>query len=343
MPEGFHFVAPAWLLLLALVPVVGLLQRRVRRLEPALGRERDYADATLLPHLAGTARTGASGALGRLLAWTLPWVLLVLALAGPRWRYEQVQIFEPGAALVVALDISRSMEAGDVPPARIARARQEIEDLLAVGRGLRIGLVAFASVATVVAPVTDDMETIRRALPALGPDLVQLQGSRPAQAIARARQLLAAQPPDVAKNLLLVSDGDFQDLALDAEVAALREQGIRLHVLAVGTPQGAPVIGPQGRPLFERAGVPVISRLNEPLLGAIAAQTGGEYRAADYRDDDVRAIARAAAAGGSARKPGDERMRVWHEPFWWLVAPAALWLLREFRRRATVQPLARSR
>ena len=60
MPEGFHFAAPAWLLLLALVPVVGLLQRRVRRLEPALGRERDYADATLLPHLAGTARTGAS-------------------------------------------------------------------------------------------------------------------------------------------------------------------------------------------------------------------------------------------------------------------------------------------
>ena len=342
MAEGLHLAAPAWLLLLALIPVVGAWQRRARRLEPVARRERDYAEAALMPHLTGTARTGAAGAWGRLLAWTVPWTLTVVAMAGPRWGYEQVQVFEPGAALVVLLDISRSMEAGDVAPSRLARARQEIEDLLSAAKGLRVGLVAFASVATVVAPVTDDTETIRRTLPALGPDLVRLQGSRPAQGIARGRQLLATQPPHAAKNLLLVSDGDFQDLELDAEVAALRDQGIRLHVLAIGTPQGAPVIGPQGRPLLERSGVPVVSKLNATLLGTIAAQTGGEYRAADYRDDDVRAIASAAATGGEARKAGDERLRVWHEPFWWLVGPAALWLLLEFRRRATVQPLSRA-
>jgi Ca-activated chloride channel family protein len=341
MPDGFHLAAPAWLLLLALIPVVGLLQRKARTLAPVAEREQDYADANLLPHLTGTARTGAAGSWGRLLTWSVPWTLGVVALAGPRWDYEQVQVFEPGAALVVLLDISRSMEAADVAPTRLARARQEIEDLLRVAKGVRIGLVAFASVASVVSPVTDDMETIRRALPALGPDLVRLQGSRPSQAIARGRQLLATQPADASRNLLLVSDGDFQDLELDTEVAALRDQGIRLHVLAVGTPEGAPVTGPQGRPLTERNGAPVVSKLNAPLLGTIAGQTGGEYRAADYRNDDARAIASAAAAGGRARKVGDERMRVWHEPFWWLVGPAALWLLLEFRRRASVQPLAR--
>jgi Ca-activated chloride channel family protein len=341
--EGLQFASPAWLLLLALIPAVGVLQRRARRAAPEARRERDYADAALLPHLAGTARTGASGAFGQLLAWSVPWTLAVLAFAGPRWDYEQVQVFEPGAGLVVLLDISRSMEAGDVSPTRLARARQEIEDLLNVAEGLRIGLVAFASVATVVSPVTDDTASVRRTLPALGPDLVRLQGSRPAQAIARGRQLLATQPADAARNLLLISDGDFQDLELDAEVAALRDQGIRLHVLAIGTPQGAPVIGPQGRPLLERTGSPVVSRLNATLLGTIAAQTGGEYQAADYRDDDVRAIARAAAASGRARKVGDERLRVWHEPFWWFLAPAALWLLFEFRRRAAVQPVSRPR
>jgi len=337
VPEGLHLAAPAWLLALLLVPLIALWQHRVRRRVPAAQRERDYADPDLLPHLSGEATTRRIGFWPSVVAWTVPWVLVVVALAGPRWDYAQVQVFAPGANLVVLLDISRSMETADATPSRLARARQEIEDLLNRADGVRIGLIAFATVADVVTPITDDMDAVRRALPALSPDLVRLQGSRPSHAIARARQLLGSQLGDGTRNVLLVSDGDFQDLELDAEITQLREQGIRLHVLGVGTPEGGPVPGPRGGALPDRMGAPVVSRLNAALLQTLATQTGGVYETAAYRDDDVRAVVRATLAGAQARRVGDERTLVWHEPFWWLIGPAALWLLLQFRRRAPLQ------
>lgn len=337
MPDGLHLAAPAWLLALLVIPAIAFWQHRVRRRVPAAQRERDYADAALLPHLSGEASTRRVGFWGSLVAWTVPWVLIVVALAGPRWDYTQVEVFAPGANLVVLLDISRSMEVADVSPTRLARARQEVEDLVNRDDGVRVGLIAYATVANVVTPITDDMDSVRRALPALASDLVRLQGSRPSQAIQRARQLLATQTGEGTRNVLLVSDGDFQDLELDAEIGQLRDQDIRLHVLGIGTTEGGPVPGPRGGPLADRTGVPVVSRLNGALLQTLATQTGGVYEAAGYRDDDVRAILRATLAGAKARKLGDERTRVWHEPFWWLVGAAALWLLFEFRRRAPLR------
>jgi len=337
VPEGFHFAAPAWLLALLLIPAIALWQHRARRRVPAAQRERDYADAELLPYLSGEATTRRVGFWSSLTAWALPWILVVVALAGPRWDFTQVEVFAPGANLVVLLDISRSMEVADTMPTRLARARQEIEDLLKRAAGVRIGLIAFATVANVVTPVTDDLDSVRRTLPALTSDLVRLQGSRPSQAIARARQLLATQPADGTRNVLLVSDGDFQDLELDGEATLLRDQGIRLHVLGIGTAEGGPVPGPRGGALPDRAGIPVVSRLNAPLLQTLATQTNGAYETAGYRDDDVRAILSATAAGARARRLGDERTRAWREPFWWLVGPAALWLLLQFRRPAPLQ------
>jgi len=337
VPEGLHLAHPAWLLALLLIPAIGFWQHRVRRRAPAATRERDYADADLLPYLSGEATSRRVGFWGSLVAWAVPWTLLVVALAGPRWDYAYVEVFEPGANLVILLDISRSMETADASPSRLARARQEIEDLLNQANGMRVGLIAFATVANVVTPLTDDVESVRRALPALTSDLVRLQGSRAGQAVARARQLLATQPGEGARNILLISDGDFQDLELDAEVAALRDQRIRLHVLGVGSPEGGPVPGPRGGALTDRIGVPVTSRLNAPLLQTLATQGQGIFETADYRDDDVQAILDASRKGARTRKIGDERTRVWYEPFWWLVGPAALWLLFEFRRRAPLQ------
>jgi Ca-activated chloride channel family protein len=340
VPEGLHLAAPAWLLALLVIPAIAFWQHRVRRRVPAAQREREYADAVLLPHLSGEATTRRIGFWPSIIGWTVPWVLVVVALAGPRWDYALVQVFAPGANLVVLLDISRSMETADTTPTRLARARQEIEDLLNRADGVRIGLIAFATVADVVTPITDDKDAVRRALPALSPDLVRLQGSRPSHAIARARELLGTQPGDGTRNVLLVSDGDFQDLELDAEISQLREQGIRLHALGIGTPEGGPVPGPRGGALPDRGGAPVVSRLNAALLQMLATQTGGVYETASYRDDDARAILRATLAGAKARRIEDERTRVWHEPFWWLIGPAALWLLLEFRRRAPLRRIA---
>lgn len=337
MPEGFHFASPLWLLGLLLIPVAAAWQAVARGRAPNAGRERDYADAALLPHLSAIASGQGVPLTRRFVGWAVPWTLLVVAAAGPRWGFEEVRVFEAGADLAVVLDISRSMEIPDVSPSRLGRARQEIQDLLDHAREVRIGLIAFATVAHVASPITDDLDAVRRQLHALGPDLVRLQGSRPANALARARQLLAAQPEDSDHSILLVTDGDFQDLELEREVEALKESGIRLHTLGIGTETGGPVPGPYGGVMPDRSGAPVRSRLNGSLLDTLATRTGGIYRLADYRGADVEDIVDAILRNARARPSGDERTRVWREPFWWLAGPAALWLLFAFRRRTLLQ------
>lgn len=335
MPEvlrAFHFAEPGWLwALLLLAPVALWISFSQRASDEA--RLRRYADPGLLPYLLRTPLPDARRRWRSFVQWAALWTLAVLAMAGPRWDFSDVQLFSPGASLVVLFDISRSMEVGDVRPSRLARARQEVEDLLEANRSARIGLVAFASVAHVVAPITEDTRTIHRLLPALSPELVNLQGTHATFALQRGAALLAGQSEATGKSMLLISDGDFIESDLLDQVAALAAQGIRVHVLGVGTPEGGPVPAPGGGWVVAPDGQRVISRLNEDGLQALAQAGDGIYRRADFRAGDTRAILAEVEASGSAQALGGGRTRIWHERFYWLLVPALVLLLMQFRRR----------
>jgi Ca-activated chloride channel family protein len=162
MPEtGLHFAQPLWLLGLLVIPGVLFWLWKSAPVRRA-GQESRYADAHLMPYLSGAATMRMVHSRRALLAWALVWGLLSLAMAGPRWGYHQINPFEPGADLVVLLDISRSMGVRDVRPSRLERARQEIQDLVQSGTGVRIGLVAFATIAHVVTPITEDSDSLLR-------------------------------------------------------------------------------------------------------------------------------------------------------------------------------------
>lgn len=322
---GFHFAQPAWLWGLLVIPLVlGWLSYTSpfkRR-----GLEANYADPQLMPYLSGEATTVISNSTRPLAGWALAWSLLILSLAGPRWDYRQINPFEAGADLVILLDISASMKLKDVPPSRLKRALQEIQDLVQARHGVRIGLVAFATIAHVVTPITDDSESLLRQLPAISTDLVRLQGSRLAGALELANQLFSADETAFAHNILLVSDGDFADTDLQQRIGQLRDRGIRLHVLAVGTPQGDQV------PLPMPAGsAPVISRLDEDTMALLAASGGGIFRVAEFRDDDTRDIIDNILSRATAQKNKQLQTRVWNEHFYWLILPAMLILLSLYR------------
>ena len=311
MTEGFHFAEPLWLLAL-LIPAALWLLPHMRHSEGDEARLSAYADAHLLPHLMLGRRDRRPSQRRRFFWWTLLWVPAVLAMAGPRWDFTEVAVARPGTNLVILLDLSRSMDAADERPSRMVRARQEIEDLLDSDRGVKVGLVAFASVAHVVAPITEDSDTLRHLLPSLSTDLVHFSGSRLSQGFARARLLLDGQPKGEPGALLVITDGDFAEQGLEAEAAALRESGIRVHVLGVGTPGGARV----PLPPMAGGGAPVVSKLEESKLRALADAGGGL------------ADAEPAAAKSDAAK------RVWNERYPWLVALAMIVLLVWFRRGA---------
>jgi Ca-activated chloride channel family protein len=332
MTADFHFAQPIWLLGL-LVPLLMWFLPPLRGVREE--RYKQYADPHLLPHLIVQQERATARRRRRFALWSALWALGCIALAGPRWDYEQVDLFSPGADLVVLFDLSRSMDAQDARPSRLARARQEVEDLLEASENLRVGIVGFASVAHVVAPITDDKATIRHLMPALSSDLVQLGGSRLTAALDRAERLLSGQPPGSVHALLLVSDGDFDEVGLEMAITNLAEQGVRLHVLGIGTPEGAPVPLPSARGgwVTDADGQRVISRLNEPLLRNLAQSGGGLYLRADYREADTEALLDAVTAGqGEAKTVAQGRQRIWHERYYWLVAVMLLLVLPWFRR-----------
>jgi Ca-activated chloride channel family protein len=331
MPEtGLHFAQPLWLLGLLAIPLVLFWLWRSAPLR-RVGQEQKYAEPHLFPHLSGAATVHMVRNRRAVLGWTLVWALLSVAMAGPRWGYRQMNPFEPGADLVILLDISRSMGVTDVRPSRFERARQEIQDLIRANRGVRTGLVAFATIAHVVTPITEDGESLLRQLPALSPGLVRLQGSRLSAALDRAKRLLSAQADDVAHNILLISDGDFAETGIEEQIRRLRDAGIRTHVLAVGSTDGGVVPG-----LIAPNGEPVTSRLDEQGLRQLAEAGGGVYQEADYRGGDTRTILDAVLSHAVATESQDTQTRVWNEYFYLLLVPAMLLVLLLFRPGAGV-------
>ena len=318
---AFHFYQPVWLLALLLIPLVAgwlWLSRPVRQ----RGREDLYADAHLLPLLTGTRNTSESKRRRPLVFWALAWTLLVLAMAGPRWDYRQIRAFQPAADMVILLDISASMNIKDVRPSRLIRARQEIQDLVRHNPGIRMGLIAFASIAHVATPITEDGESLMRQLPGLSTDLVRLQGSNLGNALKLAASLLAAQGKDSSHHILLLSDGDFDEPELQQKISELREQNISLHVLALGTDGGGPV--PY---MTARDGKAIVSRLNEQAMQKLAETGGGLYQLADYRDEDSQRILDTVMDQAELRQDPGTPTHIWNERFYWALVPASIILL----------------
>ncbi|HDK38169.1 MAG TPA: VWA domain-containing protein, partial [Thiolapillus brandeum] len=315
---ALHFAQPLWLLAIALLPLVALWLR-FSQPKKLVGLESRYADEELLPYLTGEVR-GRRQKNPRILgAWMLAWALLSIAMAGPRWDYERISAFQPAAELVILLDISASMNISDVRPSRLARAKQEIQGLLRLNPGIRVGLVAFATVAHVVAPVTEDMETLQRVLPSLSTELVRLPGSRLGNALEKASMLLSNEKADVARHILLITDGDFDEPKLLDKVDELAAKNIHLHVLAVGTEGGGLV--PE-RFVYTAGGRTPVSRLNISQLEALASHGKGLLQIAEYHERDVQKILELIIDDADQQQIADLPTRIWNERFYLPLIPA---------------------
>jgi Ca-activated chloride channel family protein len=274
VPESFHFLAPLWLL--ALIPS-GWLAWHVCR--PGVGDNpwRRIVDAPLLPLLMTRSMATANRTAGWLLAFG--WVLAVLALANPTWEREPRRLFQTTAARVIVLNLSRSMDAADLAPSRLLRARYKIEDVLAQSTEGQTGLVVYSGDAFTVSPLTRDVNTIHALLKALDPSIMPTQGSRTDLGLLKAGELLH-QSGSSSGQVLLVTDGVVPDDAAAAERAAkqLRSEGYRVSILGIGTDAGtgssAAQTGVTGNGV-NRAAIPT---LDTATLRSVAQAGGGTYQ-----------------------------------------------------------------
>ncbi len=313
---------PDLLALLLVVPVVLvgviLAERARRRVLLAL------AAIETLPVLVSGAVARARAVQAALA--TVAALGLALAAAGPRLGFEWQQQSVEGVSLVVVLDVSRSMDAQDVTPSRLERARREIVDLVGLLRGDAVGLVIFAAGPYVRIPLTVDYDTFLWAVEDSSSDTIRAQGSALSGAVTAATGLLE-KATGSGKAILVVSDGEGHDTdtEIDAALERARAAGVRIYALGVGEPGGAPIPVATGGFKKDNTGNVVLSRLDEAALQRLAAATGGAYVRAVASDDDVRALYVDEIRGKlDAAERGVRREKLWHERFQWPLAGALL-------------------
>ncbi|HKJ18338.1 MAG TPA: VWA domain-containing protein [Xanthomonadales bacterium] len=318
----FHFLRPGWLWFLPLVVLIPWLWRRLRRPSGDWAR---VCDPHLLKWLSVGSNSSGPGKTGSLLAG-LGLLLGILALAGPSWVKLPDASFTARDARVIALDLSNSMLAGDLRPDRLTQARYRLADLLNETTEGQVGVVAFAGDAFVVSPLTSDMNTIANLLPALQPDIIPVAGSRADLGLELAATLLERAGIALGEVLLVTDSADGRTAAAARQ---LRDKGILVSVLAVGTPEGAPI--PQGGGfLLDGSGSVVIARVDNDALRTVAAAGGGRFSALSIAGNQIEPWLDQDSKAFERREDALEER--WQDAGPWLVLLLIPVLLTGFRR-----------
>ncbi len=331
MLAELHFLRPEWFY--ALLPLLLLLWLQWRR--RLLSRSwQSVVSPQLLPHL--LIGQSSRQRPWKILLLLLAGVLAIAAMAGPVWKKLEVPVFRQPSSLVVLLDLSRSMDAADITPSRLARAQMKLRDILNQQKEGETALIVYAANPFVVSPLTSDAKTIASQLGSLSTDLMPAQGSRPDRAITMAQQLLQ-QSGALHGGVLLISDGldgDESDELKDA-IKDLVAAGHALSVLGVGTPEGAPIQAANGGFLKDRNGAIVVPRLDDAGLAALAQQGRGNYRRLGTDDSDFQAALapfKHTLDRQQSKKAEGMNSDQWRDEGPWLLLPLLLLGAFAFRR-----------
>jgi Ca-activated chloride channel homolog len=263
-----------WLLALIVLPPI------LRWLLPAYRQTQTGVVVPFLDRLAAlTGQQPASGAvvvrpplIQRVSLWVV-WLCVVLALARPQWLEKPITKTLPTRDLLLAVDLSGSMETQDFTDASgnrvdwLTAVKEVLDDFLARRKGDRVGLIFFGSAAFVQAPFTEDLDACRTLLDEAQ---VRMAGPKTAFGDAIGLAITVFEHDEGIRDRVLIALTDGNDTGSQvpptraAEIA--RDQKITIHAVAVGDPTAA---GEE--------------KLDEETLKAVAATTGGRYSHANDR------------------------------------------------------------
>jgi Ca-activated chloride channel family protein len=227
---------------------------------------------------------------------------VAVAAADPRWA--GIDPAAPPRSVVIAIDVSASMQATDAEPTRLAQAVQVADELVASLADERVGLLLFSGTTYTLAPPTRDVATVRHFLAGVTPTIASQHDPGTLMSVAiRDAAAMWTEPPEIGeiRSIILIGDGDSAEPpeAVVAEASAVGARGIRVHTIGVGTEQGSGMEIPQGQyqfggPVVDATGVPATSRIDEAMLERVAQAGVGRYAHAE--DDGGLARLRRALA-----------------------------------------------
>jgi Ca-activated chloride channel family protein len=265
--------------------------------------------------------------------------LVVGALARPQWGRLEEPVFDQSREILLAIDLSRSMLTPDVAPSRLARSKLLIQSLLEKLQGERVGLAVFSGTAFLQSPLSADYEILREFLPALGPDFLPEGGTNYRALIDTA--IAAFGTSNTADRFLIIlSDGEATDENWKERMPELKQKGIRVIGLGIGTPGGGMIPDGSGGFVKDERGAVVLSKLENSTLQELAQTTGGVYRDASSWLDLASLIKETVEAGQKGKFVEKNTVRL-AERFQWPLAFGLWCLLVSFFSEFPVRPRTR--
>ncbi len=201
----------------------------------------------------------------------------IVALARPQFGTRLDTRERTGIEAIIALDVSNSMLAEDVKPNRLEKAKMMVSNMVDGMRDDKIGLIVFAGQAFVQLPITSDYVSAKMFLETISPSMISVQGTDIAEAINLSMRSFTQQE-DISRAIFVITDGEDNEAKGVEAAKQAAAKGIRVYVLGIGNPGGAPIPIPgTGQYIIDDEGNTVISKLSEEMCREIATAGGGSY------------------------------------------------------------------
>lgn len=321
--SDFHFLRPLWLLLALFGALLPMIWRRGRDLQRRL---RGNIAEHLLPHLLVTPQDHQHWRPVHLLCALL--ILGAVAAAGPTWEQDRPDFLENRAPLIVAVDLSPSMDANDVQPTRLEATKHKIHDLIQRRAGARTALIAYAGSAHLVLPPTDDPTLLDTFVQALDTGLIEKPGKNVGAVIDQAKRLLSAEK--TPGSLLLITDGadTGQFDGLDRQ---LRDSQLQVLVLAAGSEDGGVIQSASGQPKVDSNGRPILGTFDQAALKQLASALDAPLGSLTLNDDDLDWVELHAQQHFQSASAEQHELH-WKDAGYWLCWPLLLLALINVRK-----------
>ena len=268
----FRFEDPIYLYALVLIPLLAVI--RLWMVSRQKKRLRKFGDRDLVHQLMPDVSRFRPLVKFVLLLTAL--ALIILMIARPQFGTKINREKRTGIETIIAMDISNSMLAEDVTPSRLDRSKMMVENLVDHFTNDKIGLIVFAGDAFIQLPITSDYVSAKMFLSSITPSMIATQGTDIAKAITMSTNSFTQQE-GVGKAIIVITDGeDHEGGALEAAKEA-QNKGMRVYVLGVGSPKGAPIPTGNGDYMKDNMGQTVMTGLNEEMCRQIAQAGGGAY------------------------------------------------------------------
>ena len=292
-----RFAFPYFIFFALVIPILFLLAIHYRRRREKLFRQ--IADPGLLEKLLSSY--SANKVRLRLYLHFISYVFIIFALIGFEvgTKYEQVKI--SGVDIVVALDVSASMNAEDIKPSRLEKAKHEIATFLDQLGGDRVSLVIFAGQAFIQCPMTTDYSAVLMFLDAVTTHTTTSAGTDFSEAMDVIAQAFTKSRTDngstsAGKAAVIFSDGEDHNPDSPNMIESFKKQNIKVFAVGIGGINAVPI------PIYDESGnlkdfkksggTIVTTKLEETFISQLASETGGAYYSASTSEIEVRKIYR---------------------------------------------------